>query len=212
MNKKFVALIPLLLVFFVSCTNLAEVDTSISPSSSITTKPEMNVVSEVNVGCPILEQVSTSKKEKITLLDSFGMLNPKGDYYLIGKSSEGNKIYQNSNFNKFYFVYPQLLENQDGNVMLDDSKKILSDLEYTKSVEDMNDSFVKEFVYNGVEGNLVHFTYREYQDSTIRSAYTLDLVYDLNKGNTINLQDSEVEIISCDNQSIKYKVLKATNL
>lgn len=68
------------------------------------------------------------------------------------------------------------------------------------------DCFKKELIYNGKEGNILKFTYREFINNMIRPAFNQDLSYDLNEGKTIGFKGLRIEIIKTSNIGIEYKV------
>jgi hypothetical protein len=68
-------------------------------------------------------------------------------------------------------------------------------------------SLKKEFIYNGKAGQILKFTYREFNNDFSRPAFTQDVQYDLSEGNKIAFKSFQAEIISASNLEIKYKIL-----
>lgn len=68
-----------------------------------------------------------------------------------------------------------------------------------------------ELIYNGREGNVVKFIYREYastnQGSMIRDSFTQNISYDLSEGNIIGFKGARIEILDAANSELKYKAL-----
>lgn len=73
------------------------------------------------------------------------------------------------------------------------------------------DSFKKELLYLGKSGNTINLTYREFSDNFARPAFTNNLQYDLGDGNVIGYQGARFKVISADNTSITYEVIKHLN-
>lgn len=68
-------------------------------------------------------------------------------------------------------------------------------------------TFSKEIIYTGISGDELHFQYREYQGSTIRWPFTMNLVFDLKKSNIIQIKHYKIQILEANNIQIIYKVL-----
>jgi hypothetical protein len=64
-----------------------------------------------------------------------------------------------------------------------------------------------EIVFNGIDGQAMHFQYREYTgDDFIRPAFSQDLSYPL-RTNTIRFRDMVMAVSSADAQQIRYTVV-----
>ena len=70
------------------------------------------------------------------------------------------------------------------------------------------DSFRRELIYSGVSRGSVTLEYREFSNDLARPAFSQTLTYDLEEGRTIGFRGARFEIISADNLSLKYRVLK----
>lgn len=68
--------------------------------------------------------------------------------------------------------------------------------------------FKQQFIYNGKSGSAIKFTYREFSNDLARPAFTQDLIYDLNEGNTIGFKGMRIEISKATNIDITYKIVK----
>ena len=108
-------------------------------------------------------------------------------------------------------VYAQLLEDEDGNVYYNStttSTPLLKDEYVKKTLVDIDDYyFEQQLIYTGLEGNILKFTYREFADGTARPAFSIDATYDMSKENVIRFKGAVIEILSYNNQSIKYKII-----
>lgn len=66
-----------------------------------------------------------------------------------------------------------------------------------------------ELLYQGVAGNVVSLTYREFDGDMIRAAFQQDLTYTLASGGPtdVSFRTTRIRIYSADNNSIRYEVL-----
>ena len=68
-----------------------------------------------------------------------------------------------------------------------------------------------ELVYAGKSNDVIKIYYREYvaeQSGWLaKDAFTQELNYDLNEGNTIRYKKLQIEVISANNEKINYRVL-----
>ena len=69
-----------------------------------------------------------------------------------------------------------------------------------------NETFSQEVIYTGISGSTIHFLYREFSGSMIRYPFNLKLSFDLSKSKSIKIKDWSIDIISADNESIRYIV------
>jgi len=68
-------------------------------------------------------------------------------------------------------------------------------------------TFSQEIIYNGIENSIIHLLYREFNGKFIRDAFTQELIFDLSKGNIIQIKEFKLNILSADNEKITYKIL-----
>lgn len=73
--------------------------------------------------------------------------------------------------------------------------------------------FKYELLYEGMDKGTIHITYREFTDNMIRPAFQQDVTYGLNNdGPTmVTFRKTKIEIISADNNTVKYRVLSGFN-
>jgi len=66
----------------------------------------------------------------------------------------------------------------------------------------------QELVYSGITDKSLHIVYREYSDdmsgSYARPAFTLQLVYDLNKESTIVFREYLIDVLEANSRHIKF--------
>jgi hypothetical protein len=71
----------------------------------------------------------------------------------------------------------------------------------------IKDGFKYELLYQGLDNGVVRIAYREYTESLARPAFSQNLTYTLNTGNTqIRFRDVLATIHSADNNEIVYTV------
>lgn len=68
-------------------------------------------------------------------------------------------------------------------------------------------SFKQQFIYNGKSGQIIYFTYREFEGGLNMSTFQQDVQYDLDESNLISFKELRLEVIEATNQNITYKVL-----
>ncbi|WP_341327835.1 hypothetical protein [Methylotuvimicrobium sp. KM2] len=72
-------------------------------------------------------------------------------------------------------------------------------------------SFQQIIEYNGKNGGILNFTYREFQDNLARNAFTTNFTMDLSEGDTIAYKGAIMKIKNATNNYITYIVLKNFN-
>ena len=69
-------------------------------------------------------------------------------------------------------------------------------------------AFQQTLIYNGSVGEKINISYREFSNNSARNAFTNNVEYDMKKSNFINYKGARIEVISYDNTSIKFRVIK----
>lgn len=187
--------------------------------------PELNVEATSYIGDSLLKEGTSSASEAIILKKDYGTMGvtayfTKGTYKFIGVATKyintkkrKVKVYQSGAAmpGMFGTVYPQLLENEDAEVYYNSTTvatPLLKDEYVKKTVVDVDDYyFEQQLIYTGLEGKILKFTYREFVDGTARPAFSIDATYDMSKENVIRFKGAIIEILSYNNQSIKYKII-----
>jgi len=82
------------------------------------------------------------------------------------------------------------------------------DYEVKTRVSERGTSFQQTLIYSGRVGNKINIGYREFSSSLARPAFNNDVEYDLSISNIIGYKGAQLEVISADNNSIKYRVVK----
>lgn len=207
LKKKIIFTIFFVIIILTSCTTTG-VETYYQSEVENVTIPKLGESNTVYVGDTIFTQAIYNRKPTIELLVDYGTRAPKGTYILLGESEYGDLVYRSNDFLGSYSIFPQLLEDKNGKVCVDVTDyNFIDEQDYKRSFSYSDDSFEQQIIYTGCENNLVYFSYREFSSNYARDAYTIDLVYDLDKGNIINVKNSSFEIIEANNEKITYKVL-----
>ena len=187
--------------------------------------PELNTVAVSYIGDSLLKEGTASTSDALVLKDDYGKLGwtaffNKGTYKFVGTASkrinhenQTVRVYQYGNPMPGVTgtIYAQLLETSDCDVYYNtNTLPMLNKDDYSKTtvVADVNDYyFEQQLIYTGTEGKIIKFTYREFADGTARPAFTIDATYDMSQDNVIRFKGAVLEIVSYNNQSIKYKVV-----
>lgn len=67
-----------------------------------------------------------------------------------------------------------------------------------------------EILYSGISGGELRATYREYVNDMARPAFSQEASYDYETGQstTISFKGAQIEVLSADNNEIRYRVLR----
>jgi hypothetical protein len=78
---------------------------------------------------------------------------------------------------------------------------------YDRDIE----KFRGELVYSGRSGNTVRFSYREFSNDLARPAFTQDLSYDLDAGDTVSFRGLTLRITEATNDHVIATVVRSLN-
>lgn len=203
------------------------------PQVTNISNPPLNQIATAYVGESLLEQGKAIQADGIKLdskqaLDKAKMAlsagtyikigeNDKQEFYLPHKGSDSGRVEKVSllSFDPT-FLQSIVVDKNTGKVSLISSNVKSYDgdvINFTKtkiSIKDTN-SFQQTLIYNGKVGNKINIGYREFSGDLARPAFTNSVEYDLNESKVIGYKGARLEVISADNQSIKYKVLQNFN-
>ena len=204
------------------------------PQVTNISNPPLNQIATAYVGESLLEQGRAIQADGIKIdsrqaLDKAKMAlssgtyikigeNEKQEFYLPHKGSDSGKLEQTSLLLSFNPAALQsiVVDKNTGKISLISSNVKSYDgdiVNFTKTkitIKDTN-SFQQTLIYNGKVGNKINIGYREFSGDIARPAFTNSVEYDLNESKIIGYKGARVEVISADNQSIKYKVLQNFN-
>ena len=80
-----------------------------------------------------------------------------------------------------------------------------------KTLKIQPNSLQQVIEYNGKSGDVLKFTYREFNDSMARSAFTTDFTMDLSEGSEIGYKGAVIKVIEATNRHISYVVVSNFN-
>ena len=81
------------------------------------------------------------------------------------------------------------------------------DYEKVKDVSLKEKSFKQEIIFQGITGDEIKLSYREFKNNMSRPAFTQDLTFDILKDKKVGFRGAIFEIIKASNTELKYKVL-----
>lgn len=195
----------------------------VQPTYIETIKPELNQISEVELGESLIIKETGKKFKGIVLTDDYEykfasdprpLKLAKGSTFILTNESSKYKY-----FSKEGTSWALAMIKQSGIIVLaQDVSGIHKYTVLTKEIPTTKFQFTEvpvfesnylkqEFIYNGKVNNGIKFTYREFSDNLARPAFTQDIQYDLSESNVIGFKGLRIEIISAENIKIKYKVL-----
>jgi hypothetical protein len=74
------------------------------------------------------------------------------------------------------------------------------------------DAYQQVIEYNGKEGHILNFTYREFVGNRMRSPFTTNFKMDESDGDTISYKGATLKVINATNQKIDYIILHTAEL
>lgn len=88
--------------------------------------------------------------------------------------------------------------------------KTCYDATYTRKTvaSQQSASFQQTLIYNGRVGDKINVGYRELSNDMARPAFNNEVEYDLKASQVIGYKGAQIEVLSADNSSITYKVLR----
>jgi hypothetical protein len=81
--------------------------------------------------------------------------------------------------------------------------------ERKKQLSEQGNSFQQTLIYSGRVGDKINISYREFSNNAARPAFNNEVEYDLSASNTIGYKGAVIEVISADNSSIRYKLIRS---
>ena len=206
----------LCILFLAGCTTV----TINGPETKLTKVdyPAIGVVTTAYVGDQLLQKGEVIE-EKVLQVNSFidGALynvNP-GSYQQIGHTSKDD-VFSASG------VVPAPLSDpvKAIKVSKDTSSELCvvtvfnspfcysGDFEIKNRISERGASFQQTLIYSGRVGNKINIGYREFSSNLARPAFNNNVEYDLSTSNVIGYKGAQIEVLSADNNSIKYRVIR----
>lgn len=197
--------------------------------------PALNTESEVDVGQTIISTVRVKTqnivmvKQDVNISRKAGFFDNKWSFSVNIRKLEPLLPYLDNQDGTFYIVNPnpQTLGTNGGfgifisndstkpSVTWSLEKSVITlgiePIEVEKSKKEMWEvgSFKRELIYSGISQGNVNISYREFKDDYARPSFNQDLKYDLSQGDVIGFRGARFQILSANNVSLKYKILKA---
>ncbi|SDR90808.1 hypothetical protein SAMN04515667_0963 [Formosa sp. Hel1_31_208] len=218
------------LIFSIVLVSCGVTKTSVIPESFTTFTPELNKITNTEIGNILVSREQGHKYDAIEITKEFKIELD----YVVRTIEEGN-IFINrykTNTYDFYSSSPDsefgiAIERNGENPMIytkgDNDGIYATGFSYnginlirpkekivyiqTKELAKEKDNFKQEFIYNGRVRDALKFIYREYKNDYARPAFIQDLQYDLSESKIIGFRGMRVEIINATNTEIEYKVL-----
>jgi hypothetical protein len=191
---------------------------SIIPKIEITETPEINVISNSEIGLTLVSKESSYKYKAIKIISGKKVKMGFGSI----KVNNGD-IFVNKYNKKKYDLYESPHKTNTGIAINRETKemkvyainsgvyygRIKNKIEFENSTAEIpnKEYFRQEFIYNGKSNNTVKFIYREFFENIARPAFTQELVYDINEDKVIGFKGLRIEVISCSNVNIEYKIV-----
>ena len=140
---------------------------------------------------PKIEQGQSFKKRKLGNNDVFCGIT---SLYMVGGSKGGTA---------------QICFHKNSTNSFDLGGYKCSGLEFieTTVIDDHPENFQRTILYNGVSGNQIFLSYREFKNRFARAAFTQELTFDLSQGNEIGFRGVRIKVLSATNTTIKYELL-----
>ena len=82
------------------------------------------------------------------------------------------------------------------------------DYKRTARISEHGTSFQQTLLYSGRVGDKLKISYREFSNNLARPAFNNEVEYDFSTSKTIGYKGASLEVISADNNSITYKVIR----
>lgn len=218
-----------LLVGLAGCATTAY---NYQPQATNTSNPPLNEITTAYIGDYLIQQGRTIKadgikldqdvklpKSKYTLTTGTYIKvgeNSNQEFYSIHKGSDSGKVISDSvllNAKDFQSLVINKQTNKAATISANVKSFDWDDIQFSKAKIEIRDtnSFQQTLIYNGKVGNKINIGYREFSGDLARPAFSNDVEYDLNESKIIGYKGARLEVLSADNQSIKYKVLQNFN-
>lgn len=182
-------------------------------------EPEVGVVTTAEVGDHLLRKgvlVEENVLSLKTMVDGFAYDILPGDYPQLGQN-EGEQFFQPTGVVRNPFA------DQFQSISVKDTKPDQicvvtvfavracydADFEIAKRAAARDASFQQTLIYSGGVGKKINIGYREFSNNSARPAFNNDVEYDLSTSREIGYKGALLEVLTADNSSITYKVIRS---
>ena len=211
----------LLILSLFSCMTMQTIN--IKPENIETLFPQLNQLSESEVGESLIHKETGEMYQAIKLIE---LIKCKAQSYSKPVELKPGEIFFHTKQTKLFDIYSQegsiwgIVINRKNHVAELASDiylvgkysllgKVIDSSKYINILQPLPKSnyLKQEFIYNGKIGTGLKFTYREFASDMARPSFTQDLQYDLSEGNIVGFKGLRIEIIKAQNTKIEYKIL-----
>lgn len=122
-------------------------------------------------------------------------------YSILGNPAKAACMFDRNSDWKFESVVPEMVDNF--------GEKEIPLVSYTMTeISESEDGFKYEFLYNGISGQTLNITYRDFSNNMTRPAFQQDLTYTLaSSGPTdIAFRGARMTVYSANNSTVRYVV------
>lgn len=196
---------------------------NVKANTEFFSEPPIDQVVEVYVGDYMLDQGKSTTTEYLTLehfTDGMAYDIPSGSYMRIG-DYKNTPYFSTTNTNSQSIRYTAGLIDPPIALHINKTNEIcVTSVSYQTAacykgqskIEEKTltnkQSFQQTLIYNGSVGKKINISYREFSDNSARNAFTNNVEYDMSKSKVLNYKGAQIKVLSYDNTSIKFKVLK----
>lgn len=220
--------------FITGCANNGKME--IPPNLEFIDTPQLNVETIAEVGDTLVEKGKVYTFEGIELFEDLTDGGSFREYVmkahklkLSSKDADGNSYYTPNP--TYYYVIdktfgsrrgeiwsPALVLTSSGALEFEGTFDLSSAGDITNNnprfksgniIDVKQPNFKQSLIYNGKQGSVIKFTYREYSNDMIRPGFAQDVQYDLAESKVIGFKGVRIEVIRASNTQIVYRVFKS---
>lgn len=181
-------------------------------------RPEIGKIVEASIGDPLLEKGMIVEENVLEVNQKMGGFNytiPAIKYPQIGfdatndfYSAQG--ISKNALADPFNALSVAKQSNNEVCVITSFGQPVCyqGDFKKTTKISEHGNSFQQTLLYSGRVGDKLKISYREFSNNLARPAFNNDVEYDFSTSKIIGYKGASLEVISADNTSITYKVIR----
>lgn len=211
--------IPFLLLILLSIPGCVAVkyngsDTSVTPIN----RPELEKVVVASIGDPLLEKGMIIEEKVLEVYKTMGGVLytiPALKYPQIGFDSKhdfysANGVIRGALADPISALSIDKTASNELCVVTTFSSTACYQGDYKKTtrISEHGTSFQQTLLYSGRVGDKLKISYREFSNSHARPAFNNEVEYDFSTSKTIGYKGASIEVISADNNSITYKVIR----
>jgi hypothetical protein len=181
-------------------------------------RPEIGKVVEASIGDPLLEKGLVVEANVLEVYEKMGGFNytiPPLKYPQIGFDEKNDffsaqGVTKNPLSDPFNALSVSKINNTEVCVITTFGNPVCYTGNFKKAtrISEQGTSFQQTLLYSGRVGDKLKISYREFSNNSARPAFNNDVEYDFSTSKTIAYKGAMLEVISADNTSITYKVIR----